>query len=65
MVRPSYVNFSIGITLLHHNGTTTCVRGWEEIQQGLYQTSNVYMTMNILACPWAGTCFAIMIVHEK
>ena len=26
MVRPSYVNFSIGITLLHHNGTTARVR---------------------------------------
>ena len=28
MVCPSYSNFSIGITLLHHNGST--VHGWEE-----------------------------------
>ena len=32
MVCPSYSNFSVGITLLHHNGST--VHGWEKIQQG-------------------------------
>ena len=32
MVCPSYSNFSVGITLLHHNGST--VHGLEKIQQG-------------------------------
>ena len=40
MVCPRYSNFSIGITLLHHNGTT--VHGWEEIEQGLYCNAHSY-----------------------
>ena len=40
VVCPSYNNFSIRVTLLHHNGTT--VHGWEDIQQGLYKSAHSY-----------------------
>ena len=52
MVCPSYSNFSIGITLLHHNGST--VRwGGGEVYIAMY-----ILMITVLACSLADTCFA-------
>ena len=50
MVCPSHSNFSIGITLLHHNGSTV-------VGGAMYI---LMIIKNVLACSLAGTCFAIM-----
>ena len=60
VVCPSYSNFSICVTLLHHNGSTVC--GWEDIQQGLYNSAHSYDNIKkrkqLLACSLTGTFFA-------
>ena len=58
VVCPCYSNFCIGITLLHHNGTT--VHGREEIQQGLHNNAHSYDNIpkkQLLACSLTGTFF--------
>ena len=54
VVCPCYSNFSIGITLLHHNGTT--VHGREEIQQ-LRFTCSAHSYDNLVHC-MVGTCLS-------